>query len=312
MNMKIIAILAFLAFAAALSSCRSVPAEALPETQIWLADFDIRTGEVSNAAMIIDAPGYDNQPAFSADEQSLLFVSDREGDGSTDVYRYDLATSAITRVTSTPDQEFSPTPIPGSTDFSVVRVQRPADTGDSYTESQQLWRYSADGTPLAAVIPLRRVGYHAWMDTSWVAVFVVGNDALAIPHRLEIRGVDTAVTFSIARSIGRCIRRHPSGQLTYVDKSDSTRNVLMITNGPDTPSEILVTMPKGAEDFCWLWDTSVLFLSKDGTISRWIKGTELGIQQLTSLYLQGQGARITANASSTKIAWVVVKPRSEQ
>ncbi|MBU3699253.1 MAG: hypothetical protein FGM33_04475 [Candidatus Kapabacteria bacterium] len=308
----LITILTLLVVSALLPSCRTVTSEALPETQIWMADFDIRTGEVSNAAMVIDAPGYDNQPMFTADSKALLFVSDRDGSGLTDVYRYDLATSSISRLTSTSEQEFSPTPIPGTTDFSVVRVGRPNDTGSVYTESQQLWRYSADGKPLSPVIANTRIGYHTWMDSSWVAVFVVGDESAKQPHRLEILGVDTAASFSVANNIGRCIRRHPSGQLTYVDKSDSTRNVLMVTTGPDTPNQVLVTMPNGAEDYCWLWDTSVLFLSKDGTISRWIKGTELGIQQLTSLYLQGQGARITANADASKLAWVVVKPRSEQ
>lgn len=298
------------ALAAVLSSCRSVPSEPLPETQIWLADFDIRTGVVSNAAMIIDAPGYDNQPMFTADGTGLLFVSDRNGDGATDVYRYDLASSAITRLTSTPEQEFSPTPIPGSTDFSVVHVARPNDTGEVYTESQQLWRYSASGAPLSAVLSQHRVGYHTWLDSSWVALFIVGNDQKKIPHRLEIHGVDTNVIYPVANEIGRCIRLHPRGQLTYVDKSDTSVNRLMKTTGLNSPPDTLVSMPKGAEDFCWLWDTSVLFLTNTGTIYRWILGTELGLQPLTSLYLGGQGARITTNASCTKLAWVVVKPRT--
>lgn len=306
--MRITTVALLFTFGIVLDACRSVPAEPLPETQIWLADFDVRTGVVSNAQMIIDAPGYDNQPMFTADGTGLFFVSDRSGDGATDVYRYDLASSAITRLTATPEQEFSPTPIPGSSDFSVVHVARPNDTGEVYTESQQLWRYSADGKPIAPVLPQRRVGYHTWLDSAWVALFLVGNDQKNVPHRLEIHGTDTAVIFPVANDIGRCIRRHPTGQLTYVDKSDSTQNRLMMTTGPSTPPDTLVTMPKGAEDYCWLWDTSVLFLTNTGTIYRWIKGTELGLQPLTSLYLGGQGARIVSNASCTKLAWVVVKP----
>ncbi len=291
-----------------LPACRSVPSEPLPETQIWLADFDIRTGVVTNASMIIDAPGYDNQPMFTADGNGLLFVSDRAGSGNTDMYRYDLATQTTARLTSTPEQEFSPTPIPGSTDFSVVRVASPQDTGDVYTESQQLWRYSADGQPRWPIIEQRRVGYHTWMDSSWVALFVVGDQQKGIPHRLEIRGVESGTVYPIANSIGRCIRRHPSGQLSYVDKSDTTVNRLMMTIGPSVPPDTLVVMPEGTEDYCWLWDTSVLFLTNTGNIYRWIKGTELGLQPLTSLYLGGQGARITANDESTKLAWVVIKP----
>jgi hypothetical protein len=306
--MRSFTLLTLTAIAALLSSCRSIPSEPLPETQIWLADFNIRTGEVSNAAMIIDAPGYDNQPMFTTDGAGLLFVSDRSGDGTTDVYRYDLASSTIARLTSTPEQEFSPTPIPGSTEFSVVRVERPTDTGVIYTESQQLWRYTADGKPRSPVVPQRRVGYHTWMDSTWVALFIVGDDQRSVPHRLEVQSTDTAAIIPVANDIGRCIRRHPSGQLTYVDKSDSTQNRLMMASGPGMPPDTLVTMPKGTEDYCWLWDTSVLFLTNTGTIYRWIKGTELGLQPLTSLYLGGQGARIVSNSSCSKLAWVVVKP----
>lgn len=307
--MRITTVALLFTFGIVLNACRSVPAEPLPETQIWLADFDVRTGVVSNAQMIIDAPGYDNQPMFTADGTGLFFVSDRNGDGATDVYRYDLASSAITRLTSTPEQEFSPTLIPGSSNISVVRVGAPNEDGQAYTESQQLWKYSSTGDPISTVVTQRRVGYHTWLDSSYVALFIVGDEARNIPNRLEIHGTDSSVIYPVANGIGRCIRRHPSGQLSYVDVSDSAKYRLMVTTGPDTKPEMLVEMPDGAQDYCWLWDTSVLFLTNNGTIYRWIKGTELGLQPLTSLYLGGQGARITTNTSCTKLAWVVVKPR---
>ena len=57
------------------------------------------------------APGYDNQPAFSADGRSLYFTAIE--DGQSDIQRYDLATPRRrARSRSTPESEFSPTPAP--------------------------------------------------------------------------------------------------------------------------------------------------------------------------------------------------------
>lgn len=294
--------------AAVVASCSSIPPGSLPETQIWMADFDIRTGAVTDAQMIIDAPGYDNQPMFTDDGAGLLFVSNRDGESQTDVYRYDLLTRDIKRLTSTPQQEFSPTPIPGSSNFSVVRVEEPDMPGNAYTESQQLWQYTASGQPIAAVIQQRRVGYHLWLDSSSIALFIVGDELRAIPNRLEVHKRGSSEVDPIANSIGRCFRRHPNGQLSYVDVSDSTAYRLMLTYGPPASPEPLVTMPEGAQDYCWLWDGSALIMTSRGTIYRWTRGIGDGLQPLIALSLGGNGARIVANPSCTKIAWVVVKP----
>lgn len=295
-----------------LPSCSTVSPSSLPETQIWMADFDIRTGAVTDAQMIIDAPGYDNQPMFTDDGAGLLFVSNRAGEGQTDVYRYDLTTRDIARLTSTPQQEFSPTPIPGSSNFSVVRVEEPDQRGDAYTESQQLWQYSASGEPISAVVQQRRVGYHLWLDSTSIALFIVGDELRAVPNRLEIHTRGSSTIDPVANNIGRCFRRHPNGQLSYVDVSDSTAYRLMLTYGPPAPPDTLATMPEGAQDYCWLWDGSALIMTTSGTIYRWSRGLGDGLQPLIALSLGGNGARIVANPSCTKLAWVVVKPGVQQ
>ena len=109
-----------------------------PDTDIFLAPLTTSDGSLSvgQAANITRTPGYDNQPAFLADGGALLFTSNRGGK-QTDIYRYDLTSKQTTRVTNTPESEYSPTITPDRQHKSVVRVE--ADG------TQRLWRFTLDG-----------------------------------------------------------------------------------------------------------------------------------------------------------------------
>ncbi len=55
--------------------------------------------------------GYNNQPFFHPDGGSLFYSS---GTGpNTDIYRYDIKTGKTSRLTDTPDSEYSPSLMPG-------------------------------------------------------------------------------------------------------------------------------------------------------------------------------------------------------
>src|SRR5216110_2324765 len=81
---------------------------ALPDTEIFLAPLSTRDGAliVWPPINITNSPGYDNQPSFTPDGRSILFTSIRgssaDGPAQTDIYRYDVSTGTIARVTSTP------------------------------------------------------------------------------------------------------------------------------------------------------------------------------------------------------------------
>src|SRR5690242_10480402 len=83
--------------------------QAPPATDIFLAPISIGADSkpvIGKPVNITNRPGYDNQPAFTADTHGILFTSTHE-DGQSDIYRYDLGTKAVTRVTSTPESEYS-------------------------------------------------------------------------------------------------------------------------------------------------------------------------------------------------------------
>src|SRR5688572_22487744 len=112
-----------------------------PSTDIFLVSItgavnQIRLGLPEN---ITNREGYDNQPMFLNDGDSILYTSIRKG-GPTDIYRYDIATRADRQVTDTPEGEYSATVMPGGRMFSVIRVE--ADS------TQRLWRF-----PIAGGVP---------------------------------------------------------------------------------------------------------------------------------------------------------------
>src|SRR5205085_5230181 len=112
-------------------------------------------------------PGYGNQPSFLPDSRAILYTSRRE-DGQSDIYRYDIGSAATTGVTTTPESEYSATVMPGGRRFSVIRVEK-----DS---TQRLWSFALDGSdPRIVVESLKPVGYHAWLDATTLAMFVLGS-----------------------------------------------------------------------------------------------------------------------------------------
>src|SRR5262245_65048568 len=133
-------------------------------TDIFLAPLSMQGGRpvVGPAVNITNVPSYDNQPSFTPDSRAFLFTSNRQG-GQTDIYRYDLASKTTTRITSTPESEYSPTVMPGGNRFSVIRVEK-----DS---TQRLWSFTLSGTDPQVILPaLKPVGYHAWLDADHLAL----------------------------------------------------------------------------------------------------------------------------------------------
>ncbi|MCZ8283993.1 MAG: hypothetical protein O9353_00930, partial [Bacteroidia bacterium] len=104
----------------------------MPETDLWLFSLEKkdRVYQAVNPVNITNRPGYDNQPAFTADGKSILYVSIRD-DGQADVYRYDLKSKLHTNLTKSKVSEYSPTVLPDESGFSAVVVE--ADS------AQRIW-----------------------------------------------------------------------------------------------------------------------------------------------------------------------------
>ena len=230
----------------ALSSARL--AAHAPGTDVYLAR--VTLSERAAAGIAVVAPvnithrrGYDNQPAFMADERAVFYTSTRD-DGQSDIYRYDLATRQTTRVTATSESEYSATHVPGTERFSVVRVE-PDST-------QRLWSFAMDGSdPRLVLRTIKPVGYHAWLDSSHVALFVLGR-----PATLQVVGLGAERVDTVARDIGRSLSVAGPRSVSFVQRApDSTFTLNRIeydaASGRSNVRSGIAGLPAGAEYVVW-------------------------------------------------------------
>ncbi|MBA3640369.1 MAG: PD40 domain-containing protein [Acidobacteria bacterium] len=281
--------------------------QAPPPTEVYLAGLSMQDGRVAMARPenISNSPGYDNQPFFTPDGAALLFTSARGavmsacGSPQTDIYRYDLATRAVTQVTDTPECEYSPTVTPDG-GISVIRVE-----GDG---TQRLWRFSADGkNPALVLADVKPVGYHAWLDKKTLALFVLGQ-----PATLQIARTGAGQGEILATNIGQSIVRMPGGGASFVQQdgtgAERTLTVTQVTLENGTPvTKRLTTVVPGATQahLAWLPDGTLL-MAHDGWLHAWRSGASnwdritdlggLGLRNVTRLAVSPKGERIAVVA----------------
>lgn len=230
-----------------------------PRTEVYLASLtsgakSAVTGPLVN---ISQSPGYDNQPSYLPDGRAVLFTSDRV-DRQTDIFRYDITSKAVTRLTQDSDNEYSPLVMPGGRRFSVV-----------HGDEQSLWSYDLDGSNGRLLYQHRgKIGYHVWVDANVVGVFVLGDRGQ--PNTLQIVDLETGRATVIASSIGRALLMQPgTGQLTFVDKSQRDHWTVKRVDPRTRSVATLVETPAGSEDCAWDPATGQLLMGSGTKILGW-------------------------------------------
>ncbi|HEY1403851.1 MAG TPA: hypothetical protein VGB05_06975 [Pyrinomonadaceae bacterium] len=211
---------------------------------IFVVDVTVSGGRIKFGAPanITNRAGYDNQPSFLADGQSILYTSQREGD-QTDIYRYDFKTGQSTRITATPEGEYSPTLMPGGKFFSVIRVE--AD------KTQRLWKFPLAGGEPALVLPnIKPVGYHLWLDGRTLALFILGREGQ--PNTLQLAPTDNSFLDTIHVNIGRSLHLVPRrSALSFIHKISPGEWYVKTFDLKTKRSGILAPALPGSEDFAW-------------------------------------------------------------
>lgn len=219
----------------------SAGAQAPPSTDIYLARLTMQDGRLSvgTPTNVTKREGYDNQPSFTPDSRAFLYTSTRE-DAQSDIYRYDVASQTATRVTTTPESEYSATVMPGGKRFSVIRVER-----DS---TQRLWSFALDGSdPQLVVESLKPVGYHVWIDDNTLAMFVLGSPNALVFGDLRTKKMDT-----LARGIGRSLATLPNARgFSFTQIVDSAARVRALTRPAGERTDV-VSLPRRVQDLTWL------------------------------------------------------------
>jgi Tol biopolymer transport system component len=227
-------------------------------SDIYLARI-LRRGDslvLSASLNVTPRAGYDNQPAFLTDASGFLYTA-IDSTGQADIWRYEIRTRRRTRVTNTPESEYSPTMMPGSSRFSVVRVE--ADS------TQRLWSFALNGRdPQIVIESLAPVGYHAWLDTLRVAAYVLGT-----PSTLHVLRRDGSEDEVRASDIGRSLQRIPAQDWYSFVQHDSTKTPWIVAQ-PFDGGAVSRLVRSTAEDefFAWSPDGS-LYSASDSTILRW-------------------------------------------
>lgn len=272
-----------------------------PNTDIFLAPL-ARVGDsliVGPAMNVTRRAGYDNQPSFLPDDSGFLYTAVGD-DGQADIWRYDIRSRRTSRVTATPESEYSPTVMPGGTRFSVIRVER-----DS---TQRLWSFALDGSdPQLVLTTLRPVGYHAWLDSARLVTFVLGgggggSGGGATPSTLHVISRDGTGDAIRARDIGRAVHHIPGQDAYTFTQRDSTKTLWIMVQGIDGgPAQRIIAAAPDNEFHCWMQEDVLLTAShgilmrwngQGGDESRWIPAADLspnGVQNVSRLAVSPDG-----------------------
>jgi Tol biopolymer transport system component len=216
-------------------------AQAAPSTDVYLFRFGQggRRGSVFN---ITNRRGYDNQPSWVSNDR--LVYTMQQLDGQTDIAHIDFLTSRAGVLFSTRESEYSPTLTPDGKALSVVRVE--------LDSTQRLWRLPLQGGGPEVILPeVQPVGYFAWMDSTTLALFVLGS-----PNSLRIADTRTGTATAAATAIGRSLQRVPGKRRASFVQRAAGRWVLR-TVGP-TPGangvfvvDSVAVLPDSAEYVVW-------------------------------------------------------------
>lgn len=290
-----------------------IAADARPSVAIVVARFDLKAGTVSDVVNLTPAPGANFQPSFTRDGAAVLFASDRSG--SNNVWRHDLASGKASAVTTTPHNLYSPTPLPDGSGFSAIRV---VDADPAYgIESKQpsLWRFGWDGKEVAPVVPVMRVGYHAWVDADRLALFIVDDVPERNAHRAVLFNRATGQSTPLTDKPGRSLGRTADGRRAlFVDQTDPEHWRLCAQGEGETAAKVLVETPVGPDGlkdpnrsqyFAALPDGSVL-MARGALLLRWDGQPGSNFKPFAELPGLGGAIRnITASPDGTRLAFSV-------
>ena len=262
-----------------------------PASDIFIINVVSRNDKLklSQPVKITNWVGYNNQPSFMPDGQSLLYTSIR--DRQADIYRYEIRGGTTTQITKTPESEYSPTLMPDGKSISVVRVE--ADG------TQRLWKFPlAGGTPSLILEKLKPVGYHLWIDDHTLALFILGK-----PNTLQIVDTRTGKAETIAENPGRILRRIPhQNKFSFVHKiSDREWSVAAFDLETWKITTLIKTFP-GIEDYAWT-PAGTLLMAKDAKMFKWRSAvdqdwleiadfSEAGLNRITRITVSPKGDRI--------------------
>lgn len=279
-------------FAVFLTLCCFV-AIAQPSTEVYLFDLE-KTKDgftLSNPVNVSDNPGYDNQPSFSADGNTLLYTS-WQADEQTDIILYNILEKKKTRFTESDGSEYSPTESFNRDLISTIILERDG--------RQLLWSYDLKTAESNILVEDLVIGYHCWYDQNTLFSFVLGEPATLQKNNLE-NGKNTVID----EKIGRSLHRIPGKKaISYISKATDEWKVMAYQPKSGQQKVLAETLPN-AEDMAWT-PKGTMIMGKDSQLyyrgmkdKSWSSLTDLAQFDLTGI------TRVAISPDGSKLAVVV-------
>jgi hypothetical protein len=201
--------------------------------------------------------GYNNQPNFITDDELYISVQFPWDTTQTDIYSLNISTLEFIPITNTKESEYSPKRVPGSDEFSVVRVD--ADT----SKTQRLWRYplNRSGKGYEAFKYYQSVGYYHWCSPSQVFMFMVGKPK----NYYQLTKIGTENNIRFHSEPARCLLGTNDGKVAYIEKENEDDWYIKTMNPESYQSDIVVKTLNQSEDFALLKDGTYL-MGKGSTL----------------------------------------------
>ena len=260
------------------------------------------------------APGYDNQPNFSADGNSILFAANRDGQ-QTEVFVFDRKSGRVMQLTHTAENENSPTYVPPgagpSGSFSVVQSEFDSKGQRPTPAIQRLWRFNVDGkSPSVILRDLTPVGYHAWIDADRLALFVLG--AQGKPATLQLASVKTGKAEVITEGIGRSLHRIPGTRLVSFVHREGDDFIVKQFDPNTRKIEPLTKAVAGSSDrdMAWMPDGKTMLMSAGTKIYSWTMGAVAWAEVYDAAAFKLDAVtRLAVSPQGDAIAIVVAEPK---
>ncbi|GAC12999.1 TolB family protein [Aliiglaciecola lipolytica] len=272
----------------------TVSAQSIPGADIFIADLSVQNGQLKLGELknISSRKGYDNQPYFLADNQTLLYTS--QIDGQTDILRYKINTGETENLSSSPESEYSPTPMPNGTEYSVIYA---------VDGKQELWAYQLAGEGKRALYSGDElIGYHAWIDSQQVLVTVLQESSM----NLQLFDSQTRTLSLVYPLTGASLYQIPESHLMSFNTLIDGKHWLMQLDTKTQATQKLVELPEESQYYTWTADGKVIVASN---LQLWFWDSQVQNATLSKFAdfekTCPEGAsRIAVNKQQTKLALV--------
>ena len=243
---------------------------------------------------ITNHAGDDDQPCFLPDSSGLLFSSNRDG-RQRDIYRYDIATKAVTRLTNSPEDEHSPMMTPDGRTYTAVRGA-----------GHQLWRLSLDGSDAGSVvIHAGAIRDYVWVSPARIAHWVPDGRSAGT---LALVDLESGASEVVASNVGPSLHRRPgTGALTFVSSRRGGNAYIKELDSATRKVATYAPTVDGGDALAWtpsdrlLMASSAKLFVRENETDRWIENADLRKAGVTAI------TKVTVSPDGKWIALVVAK-----